>query len=56
MGLRRLNSAVKMFTVMLMGRGTVKQMRKSIKKLPSMSLRSRLKNIKERRKGDRRKK
>ena len=62
MGLRRLNSAVKMFTVMLMGKGIAKRMKRSSKKLLGMKLRGRPKKnadrltINERRKGSRRKK
>ena len=41
MGLRKLNSAIKMFTVMLMGKTTAKQMRRSSKKLLGMKLRGR---------------
>jgi len=41
MGLRKLNSAVKMFTVMLMGKGDAKRMKKLSKKLLGMKLRGR---------------
>ena len=41
MGLRKLNSAVKMFTVMLMGKGDAKRMKRSSKKLLGMKLRGR---------------
>ena len=41
MGLRKLNSAVKMFTVMLMGKGDAKRMKRLSKKLLGMKLRGR---------------
>ena len=41
MGLRKLNKAVKMFTVMLMGKMTAKVMRRSSKKMLGMKLRGR---------------
>ena len=63
MGLRKLNRAVKMFTVMLMGKMTAKIMRRSSKKMLGMKLRGRPRKksadrltINERRKGSRRKK
>jgi hypothetical protein len=41
MGLRKLNSAIKMFTVMLLGKKAAKNMKRSSKKLLGMKLRGR---------------
>jgi hypothetical protein len=41
MGLRKLNSVIKMFTVMLLGKKSAKGMRRSSKKLLGMKLRGR---------------